>query len=191
VPRRPNPDLEEKILNAAQRLWKRGGEEALTMRAVAQAASTNTPSVYRRFRNRDDILRGLLGRIRLDIAAELEAGSSVEQACERYLDYALRHPREYELFFRHNFRLHHSAASNGPGARKVKQPARDVMRRKLTERFGKSPDGHERMLQALWMLVHGAAMLLIHKSILPNETQQARAVFTRSVQALLTEIGLR
>ncbi len=55
MPRRPDPDLEGKILDAAQKLWKKGGEKALTMRTVARAAGTNTPAVYRRFRDRDDI----------------------------------------------------------------------------------------------------------------------------------------
>jgi AcrR family transcriptional regulator len=99
VPRQPDPDLEGKILNAAQKLWKRGGEKALTMRAVAKAAGTNTPSVYRRFRDRDDILRALLQRIRLEIAAHLEGISSPEEGCQRYLEYALSHPHEYEVFF--------------------------------------------------------------------------------------------
>ena len=77
MPRRPNPDLEAKILRAAQKLWKKGGEDALTMRAVAEAAGTNTPSLYRRFRNRDDILRGLLEHIRLEIAVVIDAATSV------------------------------------------------------------------------------------------------------------------
>ena len=66
MPRRPDPDLEALILKAAQKLWRKGGEKALTMRAVAKAARTNTPSVYRRFRTREDILRALLHRVRLD-----------------------------------------------------------------------------------------------------------------------------
>ena len=50
MPRPPDPDLEERILKAARKLWKKGGENALTMRAVAKAAGTkNTPAVYRRF----------------------------------------------------------------------------------------------------------------------------------------------
>src|SRR2546429_426225 len=44
MPRHPDPDLEERILKAAHTLWKRGGERALTMRAVALAAHTNTPA---------------------------------------------------------------------------------------------------------------------------------------------------
>lgn len=183
MPRRPDPDLEARILNAARKLWQKGGENALTMRAVAKAAGTNTPSVYRRFRNRDDILRGLLERIRLEIAAEIEAAHSVEQGCERYLNFALRHPREYELFYQHNFRLYHLSPAHRAAA--PNRPARDAMRRKLAARFGKSTDGHEGTLLALWMLGHGTAMLLIDKSILPPEAAQARTVFTRSVRALL------
>jgi AcrR family transcriptional regulator len=114
VPRRPDPDLEGKILDAAQKLWKKGGEKALTMRAVAKAAGTNTPSVYRRFRDRDDILRALLRRIRLQIAAALEAATSPEEGCELYLDYAVSHAHEYELFFQHNYELNYSPRSREP-----------------------------------------------------------------------------
>ncbi len=185
MPRRPDPDLEGKILDAAQKLWKKGGEKALTLRAVARAAGTNTPSVYRRFRDRDDILRCVLHRIRLEIAAAIEGGASAEESCERYLDYALRHPYEYELFYRHNYDLHYSPRSRRAGTKPVPQPARDAMRRKLTEKLGGSQADHECLLMALWMVVHGAAMLLIGKLILPREQLEARAVFTKTVSAVL------
>ena len=184
MPRRPDPDLEEKILNAAQKLWKKGGEQALTMRAVARAAGTNTPAVYRRFRDRDDILRGLLLRVRLEIASELQQAVSAEEACERYLDYALRHPWEYELFYLRDYELHHSPRSRRR-AQSTARPAREAMRGKLRERFGDSEENIERMLMALWMLAHGTAMLLISKSILPEEASHGREVFTASVKAML------
>ena len=60
MPRHPDPDLEDRILKAAHRLWQKGGEKSLTMRAVARAAGTNTPAVYRRFKDRHDLVRGLL-----------------------------------------------------------------------------------------------------------------------------------
>jgi len=185
VPRLPDPDLEGKILNAAHKLWKKGGEKALTLRAVARAAGTNTPSVYRRFRDRDDILRGVLHRIRLEIAAAIESAASAEESCERYLDYALRHPHEYELFYRHNYDLHYSPRSSRAGVRPVPQPARDAMRRKLTEKLGESQADLECLLMALWMVAHGAAMLLIGKLILPRQEKEARAVFTKAVAAVL------
>jgi AcrR family transcriptional regulator len=186
MPRRPDPDLELRILNACQKLWNKGGEKALTMRAVARAAATNTPAVYRRFRDRDAILRGLLNRFRLDIAATLEQASSPEEGCERYLDYALTHRHEYELFYQHNYDLNYSPRSRR-SHKPVAQPARDAMRRKLREKLGDAPDQHESLLNGLWMLVHGAAMLLISKTILPDDAKLARSVLTASVRIFLKE----
>jgi AcrR family transcriptional regulator len=185
VPRPSNPDLEGRILDAAQKLWKKGGEKALTMRTVARAAGTNTPAVYRRFRDRDDILRGLMQRIRWEIAATLDAASSPEEGCERYLEYALSHPREYELFYQHNYDLYFSPRAKRTGVKVVGQPAKDAMRRKLTQKLGGEPDDHERVLTALWMTVHGAAMLLIEKTIRPEDADEARSIFTATVAALL------
>jgi AcrR family transcriptional regulator len=185
VPRLPDPELEGKILDAAQKLWKQGGEKALTMRAVAKAAGTNTPSLYRRFRDRDDILRGLLQRVRLDFAARLASAASPEEACERYLDFALSHPHEYELFYRHNYDLFHSPRSRRAQVEPVGQPARDAMRRKLQQKLGGSPERRERVLTSLWMVGHGAAMLLIAKTILPEDEAKARVAFSAAVRALL------
>lgn len=185
MPRRPDPDLEGRILDAAQKLWKKGGEKSLTMRTVAAAAGTNTPAVYRRFRDRDDVLRRLLQRIRLEIAARLEGIASAEEGCERYLDFALSHPHEYELFFQKQYELFYSARSVRAGATPDGRPVRDIILRKVTEELGGSPEDHERLLMALLMLVHGAAMLLIAKNILPQEADQARTVFTASVRALM------
>jgi AcrR family transcriptional regulator len=187
VPRRPDPDLEGKILDAAQKLWRKGGEKALTMRAVAKAAGTNTPSVYRRFRDRDDILRALLQRIRLEVAAVLESVFSPEEGCERYLDYALSHAHEYELFFQKEYELFHSARSRRTGVKTVGRPGKDAMKRKLAAKFGASPEDYEQMQAALWMVAHGAAMLMIAKTIPPEKLVEGRAVFTRTVATLLRE----
>ncbi len=185
MPRPPDPDLEGKILNAAQKLWKKGGDKALTMRTVAKAAGTNTPAVYRRFRNRDDILRALLQRIRLEIAARMENITSPQEGCERYLEYALTHPREYELFFQKEYELFYSARALRSGVKPVGRPVRDIMKRALAEKLGGAAEDHERMLVALRMLGHGAAMLLIAKNILPQELDETRAIFSASIQALL------
>ena len=43
------------------------------MRAVAKAAGTTTPTVYERFRDRQDILRGLRLRTRRELFASSQA----------------------------------------------------------------------------------------------------------------------
>src|SRR5215472_15931870 len=99
MPRHPDPDLEERVLKAADALWRKGGEKALTMRAVAQAAGTNTPAVYRRFKDRDDLIRALLLRIAGRIGEYFQQAETHEGMAEAYVDYALRTPNEYELFY--------------------------------------------------------------------------------------------
>ena len=190
--RRPDPNLEDRILNAARQLWKKGAGKALTMRAVARAARTNTPAVYRRFPHRDDILRALLQRTRQEMYRQLEASSSVEEACERYLDYALSHPHEYELYYMHEYELLFS----GRPARGVTlnqtfkegRPSVELMKGRLAAQLGGSPDDYTLLELSLWALLHGTVMLLIAKTIQPEHAAVMREACRNSVTTLLREV---
>ena len=127
----------------------------------------------------------MLQGTRQEITAELEKAESPEEGCERYVDYALKHPWEYELFYQHDYELHDSPRSRLRGS--IGRPAREVMKRKLQERLGDAAEDNERLLTALWMLAHGTAMLIIDKSITPEQAPEARQIFTASVKALLRE----
>jgi len=99
VPRHPDPELEQRILTAASRLWARGGEKALTMRAVASAAETTTPTVYERYRDRADILRALRLKARGELFAALSQTRTLGEAVQGYLQFALNNPHGYEVLF--------------------------------------------------------------------------------------------
>ena len=99
MPRHPDPDLERRILDAASRLWARGGEKALTMRAVAKSAGTTTPTVYERYRDRDDILRSLRLETRRELFAALSATRTLREAFQQHLKFALEHCHAYEMLF--------------------------------------------------------------------------------------------
>ena len=191
VARQADPDLEHRILSAARRLWNRGAGKALTMRAVARAARTNTPAVYRRFPHRDDILRALLLRIRAEITEELRAALSVEEACEHYVDYALHHPHDYELYYLHEYELLFSDKSSRDVTLnqllKEKRPAIELMKGKLAAQLGGVPDDHERLTLALWALLHGTVMLLIAKTIHPPHMEELRAASRTALDTLLRE----
>ncbi len=189
--RQADPDLEDRILNAARHLWKKGAGKALTMRAVARAADTNTPAVYRRFRHRDDILRALLQRTRQDIYRQFEASSSVEEASERYVDYALSHPHEYELYFLHEYELLFSGrparAMSLNQAFKEGRPAVELIKAMLAKQLGGSPDDHTALQLALWAMLHGMVMLLIARTIHPQHAAALRDACRSAVTALLRE----
>jgi AcrR family transcriptional regulator len=185
MPRHPDPDLEDRILNAAHVLWKRGGEQSLTMRAVADAAGTNTPAVYRRFKNRLDIVRALLRRIQDNLRVEIENRQSVEEIGEAYLDFALRHPHEYELFFAHAHDLYPRKSSGGVRPIRESRPNMALLERRLVERLGGSPEDHTRLGVALWAAAHGAALLLLQKAVPEGHEAEVRLAFSATVVALM------
>jgi AcrR family transcriptional regulator len=168
MPRHADPLLETRILDAAAKLWKKGGEEALTMRAIARAARTTTPTIYQRFKNREGILRALLQRIRRDAVQVLETSHSPQEACRGYIEFGMNHPHEYELFFAGAPRLLYPGRPPAMAAWLASRPGVELMRAKLAGWLGGSPQDYVRLHLAMWALTHGAAMLLISKTV-PEE----------------------
>src|SRR5690349_17916901 len=99
MPRTADEGLEQRILDSAQRLWRARGDTGLTLRAVAHAAGTTTTTVYKRFRNKQQIRFALAERVQRSIAKTVSGSTSIENACRRYLRFAENHPREYQLLF--------------------------------------------------------------------------------------------
>jgi len=152
VPRHPDPDLEQRILGAASRLWARGGEKALTMRAVAKASGTTTPTVYERYRDRDDILRALRLKTRRELFAALSVTRTLREAFERQLEFALENSHAYEVLF--------DGVAKPPSLHEP-WPSFNLMRDRIAKRLGGTPRQHTRLMLAVWSLMHGTAMLII------------------------------
>lgn len=152
MPRQPDPDLELRILDAASRLWARGGEKSLTMRAVAKAAGTTTPTVYERYRDRDDILRALRLRTRQELFATLSRTRTLREAVERQIDFALEHSHAYEVLFDNVAR---------PPSLHEPWPSFNLMRERVAKRVGGTAHQNTRLMLAVWSIMHGAAMLII------------------------------
>jgi len=156
LPRHPDPELEQRILDVACRLWARGGAKALTMRAVARAAGTTTPTVYERYRDREDLLRGVRLQTRQDLFASMSRSRTISQACERYLEFALDHPHAYEMLFD---RFAQPPSLHEPW------PSFNLMRQRVAQCLGGTPRRHTRLMLSLWSLMHGTAMLMIRGGV--------------------------
>lgn len=167
MPRHPDPDLENRILSAASRLWARGGEKALTMRAVARAAGTTTPTVYERYRDRDDILLALRLETRRELFAAISRTRGLREAFERHLDFALQHSHAYEVLF---------DGVGKPPSLHEPWPTFNLIRERIAKRLGGSPREHTRLMLAVWSLMHGTAMLIIRgqfEGVLRTQTVHA------------------
>ncbi len=152
MPRHADPDLEQRIVDAASRLWARGGEKSLTMRAVAKAAGTTTPTVYERYRDRDDILRALRIKTRRELFAALSRTHTLREAFEAHIEFALEHSHAYEVLF--------DGVAKPPSLHEL-WPSFNLMRERVARRLGGSPREHTRLMLAVWSLMHGTAMLII------------------------------
>ena len=99
MPRAADPDLPKRILDAADALWKEGGNGAVTIRGVAIRAKTSTPTVYSYFRSRDALLVALRTRAYKRFDAFLAKSKNFEENCERHLEFGDRHRRDYDLLY--------------------------------------------------------------------------------------------
>lgn len=178
MPRQPDPELEQRILDAACRLWSRGGEKALTMRGVAKAAGTTTPTLYERYQDRDDILRAVRTETRAELFAAVSPTRSLSQACRKYLAFAVKHRHAYEVLF--------DGFAQPPSLHEP-WPTFNLMRLRLAQRLGGSPRKHTRLMLSLWSLMHGTAMLLIRGGVTgPLRTQMIHACLD-AVDAIVGE----
>jgi AcrR family transcriptional regulator len=181
MPRQPDPELEERVLDAAQKLWHGGGDKTLSMRALAKAARTNTPAIYRRFKDRKDILRALLLRARSKQVETIQSARSLEEAIDLYVDFALRNPWEYELYYLQEHEQLRPDVSRSPQI----GPGFGWLQNQLAERLGGSPEDHASLALALWGLAHGTVMLLISKVVPPARAAELRTGCRAAVGTLL------
>jgi len=170
--------LEERILKAALRLWRTRGEQGLTLRAVAHEASTTTPTLYKRFRNKEALRLALASRFRDELTADLLASPTIEQSHRRYLAYVESHPREYELL-----------GSYWGQFFSAPRPVRTWMLTQLAARLGGEPGEYAAVYEGIFLLCHGASTLL---SSAPNQEvrEATREICTNVCDKLIGNAAL-
>lgn len=122
------------------------------MRAVAKNAGTTTPTVYERYRDREDILRALRLRTRAELFGTISRTKTLSEACQQYLQFAMENRHAYEVLF---------DAVGQPPSLHEPWPSFNFLRDRLAERLGRAPQDHTRLMLSIWSLLHGAALLII------------------------------
>lgn len=96
----------DRIVAAAAALLDAGGQEAVTLRAVAEKVGVSHNAPYRHFADRSALLAGVAMRdfVRLAQAFEARAASksaseALRGAAEDFIAYGLAHPARYRLLF--------------------------------------------------------------------------------------------
>jgi AcrR family transcriptional regulator len=152
MPRKADNQLEGRIVDVGYRLWSEGGERALTMRAVALAAKTTTPTLYERFQDKHDLIVFLRVRARERMFAALLPARSALEACRLGLEFALANGNEYLLL---------TSDWAERLARKEQMPSYEYVKERLAGDLGGEPGDYAKLGMALVAQVHGAALLLL------------------------------
>lgn len=154
MPRTADRHLQDRILKAAQTLWRDRGQKGVTLRGVARAAGTTTTTMYKRFRNREALLAALADQAYQRLAAELTSAPTVEEVYRRHLRFAEKNPREYQLLFGAMW-----TEIFGPGR---ERPVESWFLNQLAARFGGEPQEYLYAHVVFFLVTHGAASLITY-----------------------------
>jgi AcrR family transcriptional regulator len=188
MPRQPDPHLEDRILKSADALWRRGGARALTMRAVARAAGTNTPAVYRRFKNREDLIKGILLRIGNRIRERFQHRQTLEEMADDYLQFALDNPNDYELFYMEAHLMNPPQKRGAPVPPiRESRPNFAFVEQVAAKQLGGAPEQFTELALALWSISHGTAMLLLKEVIPEGHSKVLRKAFRMAVKGAIEQ----
>jgi AcrR family transcriptional regulator len=178
--------LREEILAAAEALLvETASEDAVSIRAVAQAVGVSPPSIYRHFADKDMLLLEVCRHSLNHFASALEVAFDSDAPPEEqmtalaraYLRYAVRVPEHYRIMFMARFELTAQAYAEEMVAEgssfalllRISQALIDSgrVRPEIAER------GALHVGILCWSAVHGLASLLVAKPGLPWPDKEA------------------
>lgn len=96
----------EEIVAAARSILEAEGLDGLTMQRVAAVVGVRAPSLYKRVRGRDDLIRLVANDVALELAAVLDGAAvtgeprtDLHALAIAFREFALAHPEAYTLLF--------------------------------------------------------------------------------------------
>ncbi len=152
MPRIADASLHDKILDAAYKLLRRNGAEAITLRAVAVAAGTTTPTVYKRFATKEELLDAVANRIRHRLNQELMSQRTLNDVVRAYLRVTAENPHDYRLLFEHGWPKLFENMSDAPGQIWAAQ--------EMVKLHGGRMEDYRDLISSIWMMLHGVSSLL-------------------------------
>ena len=176
MPKRPDPEVEERIVAAALRLLDRDGEPAITMRSVAAEAGTTTPTIYERFRDRDALMGAVIQEATRELLVLLEPLDSIESMFESYLRFNAARPMRFNL------------TVETFGTRLVagdKMPVFDLVRSRIRQQIDGSPGASEDLSLAVASLLFGTVRGMIAAGVDSRHAKELRRASLAALRKLL------
>ena len=179
--------LHDEILDATERLLVDGGgdEEAVSIRAVADAVGVTPPSIYLHFADKNELMFAVCERHFAELDRRLEAAAagsddpleSLKLRGRAYVRFGFDHPGPYRILFMSK----PSAAPEWWTHERVQESASFMHLVGAIQRCLDAgvivPGDPIQIAVVVWAAVHGVTSLLISKSTLPWPEPDALADF--------------
>jgi AcrR family transcriptional regulator len=184
--RTPSRDVEEGLLEAAERILTDEGPSGITVRKVASCAGVAPMGVYNRFEGKQGLLEALFIRgfqtLRTMIAAANgpDAMHRLRAGCLAYREFALAHPQKYRLMFDHMQEIEPSETAQIEAFASFDQLVQHVSAARELRGLGVGSDVE--VAQQLWSALHGAVGLELMGLMFTEDPAHS---YTQMVDALL------
>jgi len=162
------------LLAAARKLLRKGGADAVTMRAVAEVVGVSTTVVYALFPDKaaliaqavDDDLKRFSRHLQQALAEAGDAADALRRMAQAYTAFGVDHPQAYRLMFmqpRPASAVQDSSIEFGNPNEDAYALARTLAAGLLLQAGARSPAPAqvETTAQLIWEAVHGATSLRI------------------------------
>lgn len=155
------------IVDAASKLLEDSGPEAVTLRAVGEAAGVSRSAPYRHYADKAALMRALAERALRQIARRIRHGAErhqgawqrVRAGCQAYIDYAVERPHHYQLVFGDT-----PIAEPDPGLEEAADNAMAAVGELVAQAQDAGllrPGPTREIATIVWVLLHGLAALQI------------------------------
>lgn len=134
----------DEITSSARAILEEGGEEALTMRHLADRLGIKAPSLYKHVKNRREIETLLAAEALNEMGEALNSADGLEEMGRRYRNWALSNPGLYRV-----------ATTRPLDRENLPKGVEELSARPLVEAVG----GDQDRARALWALAHGLTLL--------------------------------
>jgi len=194
APYEPTRDTRQQLLEKARDILISEGLEGLSMRKVASACDLSAPAIYRHFADKDDLLSAavaegarLFSHFLLGALTENAPLARLRMLGQRYFDFALEHPKDYELLFVVNCRALGLERLDERAQAETGASFRILVDRVLEcQAAGELVSGPaEAMAVHIWAAVHGFASLAL-SGHLGAPPEQLRELFVLHQDWLLS-----
>ncbi len=189
-------DTREKILTCACDLYLADGLDGFSMRRLARAVGVTAPALYRHFESREEVLLEVVGEAHDELFRTLShalGGATPEErfrrAGEAYLEFALAHPRYFEMIhaFTQFMGLEEIPEALARRTCSVGQFWHDRVRECIDAGILK-PDEPESIGLVLW--AHAYGLISLHlRGLLPLPEAEFRRVYSESFRRVMAGLA--